>query len=91
MKLELNGFGTIEITDATLVNGGNILINAEDHFEKLKETTEYEITEVFLTETEYGWGLVAFLKLQEDEWYEDDAIVLDVENPDEVQRLKARL
>ena len=91
MELRLKGYGTIEITNATLVDGGDILIESADNFQKLAEFTDYEITEVCLTDTEYGWGLVAWLNLPEDEWYENDAVVLDIENQDDVCNLNARL
>ena len=91
MKLRLKGYGTIEITNATLVDGGDIMIESADHFERLAETTDYEITDVILTETDYGWGLVAWLDIPDDEWYENDAIVLDIENPEVIYNLKARL
>lgn len=91
MELRLKNFGTIEITNATLVDGGDIMIEVADHFEGLAKTTDYEITDVVLTETDYGWGLVAWLNTPDDEWYDDDAIVLDIENPEVVYNLKARL
>ena len=91
MELRLKGYGTIEITNATLVDGGDILIEAADHFEKLAETTDYEIADVVLTETEYGWGLVAWLQLPDDEWYDDDAIVAHIENQEDIQKLNAFL
>lgn len=91
MELNLKGYGTIKITNATLVDGGDILIDSADGFRGIAETTDYDITEAYLTETEYGWGLVAWLDLPDDEWYEDDAIVFDVENQGDIQRLNAFL
>lgn len=91
MELRLEGYGTIEITNATLVEGGDILIEAADGFRKIAETTEYDITSVYLTETEYGWGLVAWLDIPECCLCIDDAIVFNVENQDLAQRLKAFL
>ena len=91
MELRLKNYGTIEITNATLVDGGDIMIEAADHFEGLAETTDYDITDVILTENDYGWGLVAWINIPDDEWYDDDAIVLDIENPEVVYSLKARL
>lgn len=91
MELRLKGFGMIEIINATLVDGGEILIESADGFEKIAETTDYEITEVYLTESEFGWNLVAFLNLPDDEWYDNDAVVASVENPEIIQKLNARL
>lgn len=91
MEIKLKGYGTIEITNATLVDGGDILIEAADGFRGIVETSDYDITEAYLTETEYGWGLVAWLDLPDDEWYEDDALVFDIENQGDVQRLNAFL
>lgn len=91
MELRLKNYGIVEITNATLVDGGDIMIEAADRFEGLAKTTDYEITDVVLTETDYGWGLVAWLNIPDDEWYDDDAIVLDIENPEVVYNLKARL
>lgn len=91
MELRLKGYGTIEITKATLVDGGDILIEAADNFEKLAETTDYEITETYLTESDYGWGLVVLLDIPDDDWFVEDAMVFDVENTDIAHRLKAFL
>lgn len=91
MELNLKGYGTIKITNATLVDGGDILIETADGFRGIAETTDYDITKAYLTETEYGWGLVAWLDLPDDEWYEDDALVFNIENPGDVQRLNAFL
>lgn len=91
MELNLKGYGTIKITNATLVDGGDILIETVDGFRGIAETTDYDITKAYLTETEYGWGLVAWLDLPDDEWYEDDALVFDIENQGDVQRLNAFL
>lgn len=91
MEIKLKGYGTIEITNATLVDGGDILIETADGFRGIAESTDYDITEAYLTETEYGWGLVAWLDLPDDEWYEDDALVFDIENQGDIQRLNAFL
>ena len=91
MELNLKGYGTIKITNAALVDGGDILIESADGFRGIAETTDYDITEAYLTETEYGWGLVAWLDLPDNEWYEDNALVFDIENQSDVQRLNARL
>lgn len=91
MELRLEGYGTIEITNATLVEGGDILIEAADGFQEIAETTEYDITSVYLTETEYGWGLVAWLDLPSDEWYEPDSIIIEIENQSDIYQLNARL
>ena len=91
MEIKLKGYGTIEITNATLVDGGDILIETADGFRGIAETTDYDITEAYLTKTEYGWGLVAWLDMPDGEWYEDDALVFDIENQGDLYRLKAFL
>ena len=91
MKLRLKEYGTIEITTATLVDGGDIMLEAADHFEGLAKTTGYKITEVLLTDTEYGWSIIAFLDLPENNWYDDDFIMLNLEDPEEIYKLNAFL
>ena len=91
MELRLKGYGTIEITKATPVEGGDILIEAADYFEKLAETTEYEITEVYLVNNGTKWTLIAWLDLPEDDWYSDKTIAVHIENQDDVYKLNARL
>lgn len=91
MELRLNGYGIIEITNATLVDGGDILIEAADHFEKLAETTDYEITEVYLVELDYNWDFVAQLDVPESDWYSPHAMIIQIENQDDIQTLKAFL
>lgn len=88
-SLNITGYGTIEITNATLVDGGDILIEAADGFEKLAEATEHEIREVFLAETEYGWRLVAWLDIPADTWWcADDAIVAGIEQQEDISILQ---
>ena len=91
MELRLEGYGTIEITNATLVEGGDILIEAADGFRKIAETTYHQITEVYLTETDFGWNLVAWLDVPEHSWDTEKAIVMRIKNEADVYRLNARL
>ena len=91
MELRLKEFGTIEITNATLVDGGDILIESADNFIEIAKTTEYEIVNVYLTNTEHGWGFVALLDVPETECFADDAIIFDIENQNDIYRLNAFL
>lgn len=91
MELRIKGYGTIEITNATLVDGGDILIEAADNFSGIAKTTEYEITDVYLTGTEYGWGFVALLDIPSTDWFAEDSIILDIENQHDIYKLKALL
>lgn len=91
MELRLKNYGTIEITNATLVDGGDIMIEAADRFEGLAKTTDYEITNVYLTEFDCIWALVAWLDVPEDSWDVEDAIVFEIENQDNIYKLNARL
>lgn len=91
MELRLKGYGTIEITSAKLVDGGDILIEAADNFSEIAKTTEYEITDVYLTGTEYGWGFVALLDIPSTDWFAEDSIILDIENQYDIYKLKALL
>ena len=91
MELRLKRYGTIEITNATLVDGGDILIGSADNFIEIAKTTDYEIANVYLTNTEYGWGLVALLDVPETDCFADDVIIFDIENQNDIYRLNAFL
>lgn len=91
MELRLKEYGTIEITNATLVDGGDILIETTDGFRWAEEITSYEVDSAYLTESEYGCGLVILLKIQEESWDTEDFIAYQIENPDIVHKLKAFL
>ena len=91
MKLLLKGLGIIEIIDAKRTAGGDILVKSVDNFKKIAGTTFYKITEVFLTEVDFIWNLVAWLDIPDDSWYIEDALVFQIENQDDVYRLNARL
>ena len=90
MELRLKGYGTIEITNATLVDGGDILIEAADNFEKLAETTDYEITEVYIARGNKYWWLIAWLDTLGDQ-LEEKYISVMLENQSDIYRLKALL
>ena len=91
MELRLKGYGTIEITRATLVEGSDILIEAADGFAKIAETTEYRIAEVYLVENDFGWDLVAWLDVPDDAWFEERTIITEVENLADIYKLNAFL
>lgn len=91
MELRLKDYGTIEITKATLVDGGDILVETADNFREIAKDTQYEITEVYLTNTEYGWGVIALLDVPEADCFVDDAIIFDVEDQNSIYKLKAFL
>lgn len=91
MELRLKDYGIIEITKATLVDGGDILIETADNFSEIAKNTEYEITEVYLTNTEYGWGVIALLDVPEADCFVDDAIIFDIEDQNSIYKLKALL
>mgnify|MGYP003316422994 CR=1 FL=1 len=90
MELRLKNYGTIEITNATLVDGGDIMIEAADRFEGLAETTEYEITNVYLSRGNASWWLIAWLDTQGN-FLEEQYISIMVENQNDIYKLKARL
>lgn len=91
MELRLKGYGTIEITSAKLVDGGDILIEATDNFSGITKTTDYDITEVFLVENDFGWDLVAWLNIPDDDWFTPKTIIAEVENQENVYKLNAFL
>lgn len=91
MELRLKEFGTIEITNATLVDGGDILIEAADNFSEIAKTTEYEIIEVFLVENDFGWNLVAWLNVPDDDWFTQKTIITEIENQEDIYKLNAFL
>ena len=91
MELRLKEYGTIKITKATLVDGGDILIETADNFSGIAKTTEYEITEVFLVENDFGWDLVVWLSVPVDDWFTQKTIITEIENQEDVYRLNAFL
>ena len=91
MELRLKEFGTIEITNATLVDGGDILIEAADNFCGIAKTTDYDITEVFLVENDFGWDLVAWLNVPDDDWFTQKTIITEIENQEDIYKLNAFL
>lgn len=91
MELILKEYGKIDITNATLVDGGDIWIEVADNFDGIAKTTGYEITNAYLTNTEYGWGFVALLDTPETDWLEEDAVVFDVKNQEDIYKLNALL
>lgn len=91
MELRLKGYGTIEITSAKLVDGGDILIEAADNFSGITKTTDYDITEVFLVENDFGWDLVAWLNIPDDDWFTQKTIIAEIENQENVYKLNAFL
>lgn len=91
MELRLKDYGTIEITKATLVDGGDILIETADNFSEIAKNTECEITEVFLVENDYGWDLVAWLSVPDDDWFSQKTIITEIENQEDIYKLNAFL
>lgn len=91
MELRLKGYGTIEITNAKLVDGGDILIETADNFSGIAKTTDYEITEVVLVENDFGWDLVAWLNVPDDDWFTQKTIIVGIENQEDVYKLNAFL
>ncbi len=91
MELRLKGYGTIDITNAILVDGGDILIETADNFRGIAQTANYDITDAYLTETEYGWGFVALLDIPFTDWFAEDSIIFDIENQDDIYKLNAFL
>ena len=91
MELRLKGYGTIEITNATLVDGGDILIEAADNFIEIAKNNECEITEVYLVENDYGWDLVAWLSVPDDDWFSQKTIITEIENQEDIYKLNAFL
>ena len=91
MELRLKEYGTTEITKATLVDGGDILIESVDNFKKIASLIDYEITEVYLTEVDFEWNLVAWLDIPDYDWYSSKTIIAEIENQDDVYKLNALL
>lgn len=91
MELRLKGYGTIEITNATLVDGGDILIETPDNFSEIEKNTEYEITNVFLVENDFGWDFVAWLNVPDDDWFTQKTIITEIENQEDIYKLNAFL
>lgn len=91
MELRLKGYGTIEITSAKLVDGGDILIEAADNFSGIAKATDYEITEVVLVENDLGWDLVVWLNVPDDDWFAQKTIIAEIENQENVYKLNAFL
>lgn len=91
MELRLKGFETIEITDATRVEGDDILVKSADGFREIAETADYEITEAYLVEGETKWSLVVWFDLPDNNWHEERAMVIQIENQDDIYTLNAAL
>lgn len=91
MELKLKGYGTIEITSATLVDGGDIRIESADGFEVIQKTTDYKVTEAYLTKTDDYWDVVAWLNVPDDDWYTQRTIIAEIENEEDVYKLNAFL
>lgn len=91
MELRLKGFGTIEITDATRVEGDDILVKSADGFQKTAETTGYDVVEAYLVDGETKWSLVVWFDLPDDNWHEERAMVIQIENQEDVYALNAVL
>lgn len=91
MELRLKRFGTIEITDATRVDGDDILVKSADGFQKIAKATDYEITEAYLVEGETRWTLVVWFDLPDNNWHEERAMVIHIENQDDIYTLSAAL
>ena len=89
MELRVKGFGTIEITDATRVEGDDILVKSADGFREIAETTDYCLLDAYLVEVDFVWSLVIMLDVPEQD--DEDALVYIVENQDDAYRLNARL
>lgn len=91
MELRLKGLGTVEIIDATRVTGDDILVKSAHNFNSVAAVTNHKITEIYLTEVDFKWSLVACLDVPEDAWYEENHIVFHIENQEDVYNLKALL
>lgn len=91
MELRLKGFETIEITNATRVEGDDILVKSADGFREIAETADYEITEAYLVEGETKWSLVVWFDLPDNNWHEERAMVIQIENQDDIYTLNAAL
>lgn len=91
MELRLKGFEAIEITDATRVEGDDILVKSADGFREIAETADYEITEAYLVEGETKWSLVVWFDLPDNNWHEERAMVIQIENQDDIYTLNAAL
>lgn len=91
MELRLKRYGTIEITNAKIVDGGDILIETVDNFRNLAKTTDYDIKDVFLVENDFGWDLVAWLDVPDDDWFTQRTIITEIENQEDLYKLNAFL
>lgn len=91
MKLRLKGLGAIEIIDATRVEGDDILVKSADGFQKIAETTDYDIVEAYLVEGETKWSLVVWFDFPDDNWHDDRAMVVQIENQEDIYKLNATL
>lgn len=89
MELKLKGHGTIKITSATLVEGGDILIEAEDKF--IYTNSDFNIQQITLVEINHIWSAVIWFSVPDDVWGEDTYLVADIENSNDIYRLKTLL
>lgn len=88
MELKLKGYGTIEITNATLVDGGDILIEAADNLKRVSKT---KIAKAILANEYDEWSLVIWFKHSKRKWDDELYEVIDIENQADIYKLKACL
>ena len=93
MELRLKGYGTIEITNATLVDGGDIMIEIKNQETAFDDIARNPVKELHLCKCDDGeWLLLITMQSLENPLFDiDDSLVLEIESQDEVHRLKALL
>lgn len=88
MELKLKGYGTVEITKAKMVDGGDILVEAADGFRMIEKNYGYKVIAAYIVESYFTYGLVAVLDIQDKGWDVDPYAVFEIENQDDIYRLK---
>jgi len=91
MILHITQLGDIEISEAKLVEAGDIKVSISD-FANLECKTYFPVTSVYLIEDDEEWSLVVKRNVPEDFRDEfEEYCVFQIENQSEIYRLKAFL
>lgn len=92
MIIRVKSVGIVEVDHAVEVDGGDIEIEGQTAFTDLESKTYFPIKSLTLAEYDDEWFLVAKLDIPEELSGDvDESKVFEIENQEEIYRLKAFL
>lgn len=92
MIIRVKSVGIVEVDHATEVEGGDIEIEDQTAFADLESKTYFPIESLTLAEYDDEWFLVARLDIPEElSGDAEESKVFEIENQEEIYRLKAFL